>query len=122
MKALKRDKFTVEIGNRILKFDEKISQVLELEDKILILLNKYGHPENDPDYGRNVVAFDARGEELWRIEDSGVKVRGRTMEKVSQGYTGLRETRDGTIHAWAMDWRHDLDPKTGKISNPKYVR
>ena len=99
-----------------------VSEILKLPDRVLVMVNNYGAPETDPDFGRNIFAYDLEGNALWRVEDARVMVGGRTVDKVSQGYTGLRQGKDGTIYAWAMDWRHVLDPETGKISNPKYFR
>lgn len=122
MKVEQLDDRRLRIGERVVQFDRDIDEVLALEDRVIVVFDVLSFAEDDPDVGRNVFAYDAGGNELWRVEDARVMVEGDTVEKVSQGYTELSETQDGTIHAWAMDWRHDLDPETGKISNPKYFR
>lgn len=122
MRVSKLDDRTLRVGDTTIRSNDAITQVLELDAKILVLFDNYDHPEDDPNFGRNIVAYDARGNELWRIEDARVMVPGRTLDKVPQFYTGLRESQDGKVHAWVLDWRYDLNTETGAISNPKYFR
>ena len=123
MKAEQLDDQRVRIDGKIFDFEMEIVDLLKLEDRVIILFENYEWPDEDPNLGRNVFAYGQNGEQLWRIEDAEVMIGGHTVEhEVSTGYTVLQQKEDGTIHAWAMDWRHDLDPETGKISNPKYFR
>ena len=112
----------VRVDGKVIKFERQIDQILAMSDQIIVAFGVFEFPEDDPDAGRNVFAYDRSGKQLWRIEDAKVMRGGRTVDKVSQGCTGLQLKEDGTIHAWVVDWRYDLDPETGEISNPKYFR
>ena len=106
----------------MVNFEKEIDKVIPLSDRVIVVFDVLAFPEEDPDAGRNVFAFDRSGKEIWRIEDAEVKVKGRTVDKVSQGYTDIEHAEDGELFAWVLEWRYDLDPETGKISNPKYFR
>ena len=113
---------TVQIGGNTIALGARITALLELSDKVLILVNNSAWSETDSNFGRNILAYDTDGRRLWRIEDGQVMVGGRTVDKVSQGCTELSQSEDGTIHAWVLEWRHDLNPETGEISNAIYIR
>ena len=116
------DDSTIFLNGKTLKFEWKIREVVPLSDRVLVRFSILSFPEQDPNAGRNIFAFDSDGNDLWRIEDAHVKVKGRTVSEVSQGYTDIERTEDESLFAWVLEWRHDLDPETGKISNPKYFR
>ena len=122
MKVELLDGRTVQIDSDRITYEREIDVILPLSDRFLVLFDVFEFSESDPDAGRNLFAYDSTGKQLWRVQDAKMKRRGRTVEKLSQGYTGLRQGKDGTIYAWVMDWRYELDPNTGKISNPKYFR
>ncbi len=116
------DENTVRIGDKAVTFNMPIREFLELSDRVLIRVKSYGLPETDPDRARNIFAYDLEGNALWRVEDARVMVGGRTVDKVSQGYTDLHRGDDGKIYAWVLDHRHVLDPETGKILEAEYMR
>ncbi|MEM9684774.1 MAG: hypothetical protein AAF942_15995 [Pseudomonadota bacterium] len=122
MKVEQLDDRKLRIGEKVIQFDYEIADVLTMSDRVIVLFDVLSFAEDDPDTGRNVFAYDANGNELWRIEDARVMVEGELLEKVSHGYTELHRTQDKTLHAWVKDWRYDLNTETGEISNPKYVR
>ena len=123
MKVERIDDESVRINGEAHSFGMEILEILELRDRIIVLFENYEWPDEDPNLGRNIFAYDANGNELWRVQDAEVMIGGRTTEQdVSSGYTDLQLKDDGKIYAWAMDWRHELDPETVKISNPEYFR
>ena len=113
---------SVRIGQTTVSFSMDVSEILKLPDRVLVMVNNYSAPETDPDFGRNIFAYDLEGNALWRVEDARVMVGGRTVDKVSQGYTDLHRGDDGKIYAWVLDHRHVLDPETGKILEAAYMR
>ena len=122
MSVSKTSARSVRIGQTTVSFSMDVSEILKLPDRVLVMVNNYGAPETDPDFGRNIFAYDLEGNALWRVEDARVMVGGRTVDKVSQGYTDLHRGNDGKIYAWVLDHRHVLDPETGKILEAEYMR
>lgn len=55
----------LEIGDESVEFDWPIHQVVELDDRVLVVLDDRGDERPGP---RNVYAYDHSGERLWRIE------------------------------------------------------
>ena len=53
-------------GNKI-SFDQEIVETVTLKDRVIVLLEPGDFPEDDPEGGRNVFAYDATGNLLWRI-------------------------------------------------------
>ena len=122
MKVEQLDDRSIRVDGKTIEFEWKISKILSLPDRILVMFGVLEFAETDPDAGRNIFAYDLEGNALWRVEDARVMVGGRTVDKVSQGYTDLHRGDDGKIYAWVLDHRHVLDPETGKILEAAYMR
>lgn len=115
---------TLTVDGKTLSFDWKIREFLDLGDRIIVRFSILSFAEEDPDSGRNVFAYDRQGNELWRIQDAGVLAGSSKSSsvKVPQGFTGMEQKKDGRIYGWVVDWRYDLDPETGNVSNEEYHR
>ena len=122
MTVRQTDEKTIHIGDKSITFDVPVREFLELSDRVLVRVSNFTWPETDPDFGRNIFAYDLDGNALWRVEDARVMVGGRTVDEVSQGYMAFQRGDDGKIYVWILDYRFDLDPETGKVSNEKYFR
>jgi hypothetical protein len=112
------------VDGKKVSFDWKIREFLDLGEKIIVRFSVLSFAEEDPESGRNVFAYDRQGNELWRIQDAGVLANSSTLPKVEvpQGFTEMQQKEGGRIYVWAVDWRYDLDPEAGKVSNEKYDR
>lgn len=115
---------TLAVDESSLTFEWEIREFLDLGDKIIVRFAIDAFAEEDPDSGRNVFAYDRDGNELWRIQDAGVLASSSTLPKVEvpQGFTEMQQKEGGHIYVWAVDWRYDLDPEAGKVSNEEYHR
>lgn len=108
------DSNTIEINGKHHKFSQEIREVLQLPDRIIIRLLVDDFEEGDPNVGRNVLAFNESGEELWRIEASGYFVE--RDPNVPEAYFGVDMTV-GHLRVHGADFVYDLDPDTGAVSN-----
>ena len=114
----------LEIDGRLIEFSWRINTFVALEDKVIILFRTADFPEDDPESGRNIFAYDETGKELWRIQDSGFTApRLEDDTEVPQPYTGMGPEDDGRITVFQpIGCEFDLDPETGKISNMSFVK
>ncbi len=112
---------TLKIGNRNIQIPDfcRIYDVAAFDDRAVVILDVYDCPYDFPNRARNVVAFDAEGNLLWRIEPMKVTFTGRDGKEHAYPYSELGKGRDGTL--WAASpvgfaWQVDL--ATGHTSNP----
>ena len=109
------DDHTIIIASQKHTFVERIAQVLELGDRVVIRRVSSDSPYDDPECGRNVSAFGADGEIIWTIEDSGFTFKLPNGREIPQGYTHIREG-DGVIFAFQpIGWVGTIDLETGRI-------
>lgn len=86
-------------------------------------LDLYDLTSDDPLKGRNVVAFDMSGDEIWRIEPFWWTVKSRDGRKVPDSYTQIRLGEDGKLYAYQpIGFICEIDPKTGKILSEHQTR
>jgi hypothetical protein len=110
----------LEINGRRVEFEQPIEEYLELEDRVIILFEPMEEKEFDPDFGRNVFAFDETGKQLWRIQDSGFTIGSHRDDdtEVRAPYTGIGLEQDGRITVGQpIGCEFDVNPETGEISN-----
>ena len=118
MSNVKVEQRSVTINGRRVDFEADINDVVELPTRTLVSVETYDIDEDDPHRGRNVFAFDDKGELLWRIADSGYMLTGSRGQDMPTGYIGIDKAKDGGV--WVYDrfgFRMDLDPETGEMSN-----
>ena len=124
MNVIKAAEQVLEINRRKVVFDQPIVDFLVHNDRVIVMFELADEMEDDPDFGRNIFAYDETGKELWRIEDSGIVGPGREDDKeVPWSYTGMGQEADGRIIvSEPFGFEFDLDPETGKISNPVFTK
>ena len=114
---------TISVGGRDVSFGQKIVDVVVLSDRVIVNLCVDDFPKDRKFDGRNIVCLGSDGAVLWVIEDSGARIKGKFGSDMPQGYFNLWRTADtGDLRVDNIDWTYDLDPKTGRVSNPRSLR
>ena len=109
---------TLTVNGRTIEFEQRVDELVVLDDRVIIHLHVSDFSVGDPLVGRNILAFDASGEMLWRIPATGV-IRGKSPEAFFDLWMGDDgKVRTGTANGF--DW--DVDPDTGKISNGVFTK
>jgi len=123
MKLRKTGPKSISVNGNKVEFDQRVDEVVELEDCVIVNLLIDDFPEDRSFDGRNVVCVGEDGKTRWKIEDSGVNVKVSFGPTIRVGYYDLwRPEGDDTIKVGGIDWTYDLDPETGHISNPTHDR
>ena len=120
MKVTQVGERALEINGRHVDYAQRINQFLALEDRVIVRFAPSEELEDDPEFGRNIFAFDETGNQLWRIQDSGFTIGSHRDDdsEVRAPYTGMGQKDDGRITvSQQIGCEFDLDPKTGKMSN-----
>ena len=113
----------ITINGHKVTFPQEIEEVVVLEDRVILRLLTDDFEEGDPLEGQNILALDAEGKLLWRIEGPIYTNLNEQDEKVPGGYSGLAKSDDGQIFAFIpIGYVLDLDSNTGKVSNPVFVK
>ncbi len=108
------------IGRETIELEQPIEDMVELHDRVIVVLDDEEYAPGDPTGDRNVVAVGRDSAMLWRIERSGSIASGgpgRTSPFVALEI----ENRGGgevVIVYDGMGACYDLDSETGKLSNP----
>ena len=122
------------VNDRQHSFDQRIDEIIELGDKVIILLNTDYFDYGDPMVGRNVLCYGADGELLWRVADHGCVIHARHDDPVTQpdeegeryvpqSILGMDiEEGTGKIKIGLPDWHYTVDPETGELSDMEYNR
>lgn len=116
MRIIREERAVVINGTRI-EFDQRISELIEVEDKIIIQLYVDDFEFGDPLVGRNVVAYDADGQFLWRIKATGI-TRGEGADEAPEAWFGLYFDEKGVLRTGTpsgCEYRIDLE--TGDVSD-----
>lgn len=119
----RHDKSTVTIGGKEVDLQLRVDQAVEFNGKTIVVVSHFELPPDDPNFGRNVIAFNGDGSEAWRIKPFWHKVKARDGSMVPDPYDGLRIDKNGKLIAFqGIGYRCELDPKTGEIINAEYTR
>ncbi|MFC3959729.1 hypothetical protein [Halovivax cerinus] len=97
------------IGDESISMEYTISQVLEEPDIVIAVLYP---PEGEQHDGRNVVAFDTDGNQLWRSA---------RPEDATSHLFGELYKEGGDVIGWS--WNHNeykIDLETGELENLGY--
>ncbi len=114
---------TVTIDGHVVDLGLPIMEAVEVGSLIVISLNDYHLSPDDPFNGRNIVAFDKDGNEVWRIEAFWHTVEARDGRRVPASYTGIDLGEDGKLYAYqGHGYTCEIDLKTGKIVDAEYTR
>ena len=110
------------IGGTEVELEKRISKVLPLDDRVIVLFDHDEYDDADFAQKRNIVALDGRGKMLWRIEES--KPIDMDGEFSPDPFIGMGFEDNGQrVVVCDMDGLTlDLDPQTGRLSNPVFTR
>ena len=114
---------TLTIDDMDHEMEQPIRDTIELEDRIVVLLDDEAYPDGDPNEERNVLAVSKSGEMLWRIVRAPMR-RGGEKSTDMNPYTGIWFRDDGKS-VLVGDWGgcdYDLDTDTGEVSNAIFTR
>lgn len=115
------------INGHTIEFQQRIATVIPLSDRVPVHLKSKDFAFGDKLVGRNLLAYDLNGKELWRVEDQGVTIGARREDTVTQpDESGRRrvpqsifyifyDEDDETITAALPIADLTIDPKDGKI-------
>lgn len=124
-------KFEVEIGQNsvtvageTLVFEAPISDAIEVDGQLLVLLTIGTVPENHPMFERNVISVAGDGTLMWRIEPSARARKEIDGVRIHNEYVGI-DLQENETKLVAYDMQglcFEVDPETGNISNPVFTR
>jgi len=119
----RQEETSVEIGGNVVELGVSIDEALALGDILIVLLNLYDLPSEHPFKGRNIVAFDRNGAELWRVEPFWHTVKAKDGRKIPDSYRSIRVEDDGKLYAFqGVGYVCEIDLKTGKIVGEEFTR
>lgn len=105
----------ITVNSNVVELPAKIAKVIIFDDFIIALLHTREDWITDKslDTDRNIFGINTTGEVVWQIE---------TPSKGGENYNNVGIER-GTVKAvGCIAYTYDLDPVTGKISNPIFTK
>lgn len=73
--------------------------------------------------GRNILALDKNGNEVWRVEPFTHMVKARDGRVVPASYRSFDLGKDGKLYSFqGIGYVCEIDLKTGKIVDAEYMR
>ena len=117
------DRRSITIGSKPIELESAVYREVELDDRIVLLLDPDLYNDNDLRVGQNILCFDLKGELLWRVQSHGRRIPNAAGQMVPEAYFGLW-LEEGTMQlkCGAIQLNFDLDPDTGEISNMEWTR
>ena len=103
-------------GNRI-ELDKRVESSINLGDKVIVLFYVNDYEVGDMMVGRNIVAYDKDGIELWRVEDHGL--RRPAAPDVPDAFFDIHVDDDGRLWGGTPGIYLEIDLGTGKIIGDK---
>ena len=113
----KVDEKTLLIGGKEVKFGQSVKEILDLGDRLVVRLYVDDFEVGDMMVGRNIVAFDEDGNELWRVEDHGLRRPG--APDVPDAFFDIHVDEDGRLWGGTPGIYLGIDLGTGKIIGDK---
>ncbi len=107
----------VELGGRRIELDKRVENSIDLGDKIIVLFYVNDYEVGDMMVGRNIVAYDEDGKELWRVEDHGL--RRPAAPDVPDAFFDIHMDDDGRLWGGTPGIYLGIDLGTGKIIGDK---
>ena len=111
------DEKTLLIGGKEVKFGQSVKEVLDLGDRLVVRLYVDDFEVGDMMVGRNIVALGSDGNELWRVEDHGL--RRRSERKAPDAFFDIHVDDDGRLWGGTPGIYLEIDLETGKIIGDK---
>ncbi len=109
------------IDGKTVELEKPIYRIKETSDRVIVVFDEEDYAPEDPNGDRNVIAIDRNGATLWRIQNSVSPTRGRPGRTIPFSGVGVRR-KDGVdmlIGYDAAGMCYEIDPETGKLSNPR---
>jgi hypothetical protein len=108
----------------VLEFPQRISEAVQLSDRVVLLLDEEDFEEGDEMVGRNVLCIGETGDVLWRIVPASAKATEHDPEWAApEPYDDVwQDPETEKLKVRVPDITFDLDPETGEISNLHYER
>ncbi len=111
---------TLRIGEKEVRFDQRINQYFIVKDTVVALLKVDDFEKGDMLVGRNIIGFDLEGNQLWRVPDHGL--RRPANPKVPDAYFGIYLDEKGKLWGATPGVDIQIDPKTGRLRNRRSNR
>ncbi len=100
-------------GGNLVEFEQPAVEYVEAEGRIVVLFNSDFYEMGDMMVGRNIVAYGEDGNELWRVEDHGL--RRRSERKAPDAFFDIRLDEEGRLWGGTPGVELMIDLETGKI-------
>ena len=113
----KLDEKTLLIGGKEVKFGQSVKEILDLGDRLVVRLYVDDFEVGDMMVGRNILAYDEDGNELWRVEDHGL--RRESERRAPDAFFDIHVDDDGRLWGGTPGIYLGIDLETGKIIGDK---
>ncbi len=100
-------------GENLVRFEQPVVEHVEDKGRVIVLFNSDFYEMGDMMVGRNIVAYDEDGNELWRVEDHGL--RRRSERKAPDAFFDIRLDEEGRLWGGTPGVELMIDLETGKI-------
>ena len=114
----------IKINGKEIYVQYPVVKTVEVGEKTIALFDLYDLPSEHPFKGRNVVAYDANGKEVWRIQAFWHHVRSHDGNReIPDAYAGIRRGENGKLLAFqGIGYTCEIDPDTGQIIGEEHTR
>ena len=113
------------LGNKTLELEARIREVDQYKNLLFVRLDYENYKQDDPNGERNVVALNADGNIVWRIQQAPSAPVFRGKRRFTP-YIGI-ELETGNVDrpvvahdGSGLSWK--LNPETGEVSDPIYTK
>ena len=100
-------------GGNVIRFEQPVVEHLEDKGRVIVLFNSDFYEVGDMMVGRNIVAYGEDGDELWRVEDHGLRRPG--APDVPDAFFDIHVGDDGRLWGGTPGVELMIDLETGKI-------
>ena len=107
----------VGLGGRRIELDKRVEESIDLGDKVIVLFYVNDYEVGDMMVGRNIVALDGEGEQMWRVADHGLRRRG--APEVPDAYFDIHIDEDGRLWGGLPGLYAEIDLDTGELIGSK---
>ena len=104
-------------GENMVRFEQPVVEHVEDKGRVIVLFNSDFYEVGDMMVGRNIVAYDEDGNELWRVEDHGL--RRRSERQAPDAFFDIHVDDDGRLWGGTPGIYLEIDLGTGKIIGDK---
>jgi len=132
LQLIRPGQWSFRFGAQTIQFDRRIWDIVQISDTFVLQFADTDYNLDDPMQGRNIEAYDASGQLLWRIEGTGVTFPSswrqiawgwgrRVQHEVPESYMSLwLDEQTGDLMAASISTRYVIDPETGLHLSSEY--